>query len=200
MADNEGRSLRLPPAKPKRSGNSYVTKTFRVKELEHDPEKHVKSRELIKINSHKAVKEGGKADPVQLCKATVQRMSDEMMRCAKKDNVQGIEHALHGGADLEYEDSYGFTAFLYACVKDNYRSAMYLAKCGADINHRSKAGSTALMYAASSGRMRMLRYLLSLDPGKINVKSNEGNTPLMLATINKQVEMTSCFFKCKYCL
>lgn len=89
---------------------------------------------------------------------------------------------------VSYHNFVGFTAFLYACTKDNFASALYLAKIGAQIDHKSKLGSTALMYAASRGKIRMLRYLLSLNPTAVNDISDAGNTPLMLAVLNKQHE------------
>ncbi len=67
----------------------------------------------------------------------------------------------------------------------------YLIACGANVNAKNYWGDTVLHRLASNGQAKTIGYLVSTYKMYVNLKNNEGKTPLMLAIFHHQKDTIS---------
>ncbi|GAV09423.1 hypothetical protein RvY_18970 [Ramazzottius varieornatus] len=72
--------------------------------------------------------------------------------------------------------------------RDDVKLAQLLVAQGADLLARTSSGATAIHSGAAAGSIQVLRYLLSVDSGALNLLDHEGATALHLAVKKKQGE------------
>lgn len=89
--------------------------------------------------------------------------------------------------ELEAKDHRGITCLGYAVGANRLDVAKRLLEVRADGSLVDKAGNSALHYAAGYGRQDMLDFLLGTGLG-INQTNSSGQTPLAVATKNKQTK------------
>jgi ankyrin repeat protein len=83
-------------------------------------------------------------------------------------------------ADVNAQDTIGFTALHSAAYKGNTEAVEQLLAKGADINHKDGFGRTALHWAAYKGRAETAKLLIS-KVNNVNEPNNSGWTPLHVA-------------------
>jgi ankyrin repeat protein len=81
------------------------------------------------------------------------------------------------GTDLNFLNSAGESALMYAALKGHGALVKLLISKDADVN---KAGWTPLHYAATHGEVEIIRLLLD-QHAFVNAESPNGTTPLMMA-------------------
>ena len=92
-----------------------------------------------------------------------------------------LESLIEEGADVNVQDSEGWTALLYASSYGYTEIAQLLIEAGADVNTRNNKGWTALRYASGQENPKIAKLLI--DAGaNVDVQDQNGWTALMLAT------------------
>lgn len=133
-----------------------------------------------------------------------------LMAASELDWDPSIALLLEHGAKTQAKDQNGKTALMYAMSNRGLGAAAKLLGKGADINDSDKAGRTPLMYAITQAardtillfgedevkkeKLAKERYLelvafLIAQKADVNAKDAGGNTPLMLATAQRQPEI-----------
>ncbi|MBN1132451.1 MAG: ankyrin repeat domain-containing protein [Bacteroidales bacterium] len=76
---------------------------------------------------------------------------DELLSKVKYNDIDAVKALIAAGSDINQQDeSYGYTALMWACEFDYVDMAKLLIAEGADINITAKDGSTALVRAAGN--------------------------------------------------
>merc|ERR1712151_420367 len=100
-------------------------------------------------------------------------------------DVKSIEAYLSAGNDVDAKDAKGVTCLGYAVGANRSPVVKLLMDKKADPAAVDTSGGTAAHYAAAYGRKDLLEYLLKSGV-PVNKKNIQGQTPLALATKNKQ--------------
>merc|ERR1712039_93824 len=117
----------------------------------------------------------------------VQKTPITFQEACKWGVMQAVQDylAANGDSVVHEKDNKGITALGYAIGANRGAVAKLLIGKGADPFSVDDSGNSGLHYAAAYGRKEMLEYLMSAG-GDINKKNTQGQTPLALATKNKQ--------------
>jgi len=106
---------------------------------------------------------------------------DLVNAAVKRGNSQLLSLLLENGGDVNKPDGNGNLPMYYAGMANSTDIARLLLEKGADINARDpSSGATALHLAVSYGRNTVVEYLAE-NGARLDVRNNEGQTPLMLA-------------------
>ncbi|CAE7803216.1 ANKRD11 [Symbiodinium necroappetens] len=84
----------------------------------------------------------------------------ELMQAAYKGDTKKVKALVDGGADVNQQDAYGWTAVRYAVRNRQLKSTETLLDLGADVNIASKTGRTPLMSAAGNGLEELCKMLV----------------------------------------
>ncbi|XP_071805761.1 E3 ubiquitin-protein ligase MIB2-like [Asterias amurensis] len=100
-------------------------------------------------------------------------------------------------APLESKDDDGDTALMFAVIGKEPEIVKFLLLNGSNINASNEKGLTALHLAAAKGHPTCAEVLLKHEPStcNVNIKDNDGNTPLMVAFIKKDKQITSMLLR-----
>ena len=114
---------------------------------------------------------------------------ERLLYGAEKREIQHIKSALQNGADIDARDKWGQTA-LHKAI-DDVEIVSLLITHGADVNAKNAAfGMTALYYADCTVAQ------LLIDAGAdIDVRSQNGNTPLMWHVYNENYDVANLLSK-----
>jgi len=117
----------------------------------------------------------------------VQKSPITFQEACKWGNMKAVQDhlAANGDSVVDEKDAKGITGLGYAIAASRGSVAKLLVEKGADPFNVDSSGNSGLHYAAAYGRKEMLEYLIS-SGGGINKKNTQGQTPLALATKNKQ--------------
>jgi len=115
----------------------------------------------------------------------------------KRGNVKAVQDYIsaNGEGAVDEHDSKGITALGYAIGANRGAIVKLLVEKKADPFKVDTSGCSGLHYAAAYGRKELLEYLLSAGGNK-DAKNTQGQTPLALATKNKQTAAVE-FLKAK---
>lgn len=93
------------------------------------------------------------------------------------------------GADLDWQDEFGWTVLNYAISFNNLDICKILLKAGLDPNIKDSDGATAIHYASKkSGNIRILKLLIDFG-AEVNIIDNKpGWTPLIYALHQNNIE------------
>ena len=80
--------------------------------------------------------------------------------CKSGNNLAAVQKLLDDGADVNWKDTLGSTASMYACYQGDVEVIKLLMDRGADTDIQDKDGWTALMYASHNGKVECARLLL----------------------------------------
>lgn len=104
-----------------------------------------------------------------------------------------VKSLLNAGAQIDSEDSDGYTALFAAIFEGQVEVVRILIKERADVNKRDNDGFTPIHHAANSGDVRAVDVeigkLLINAGAKVNVASKKGIRPLHFATLGKNLEL-----------
>jgi hypothetical protein len=99
------------------------------------------------------------------------------------------------GADVNWADSYGFTALIVAAQKGQVLVVQFLVmEFGADVHQVKQDGSTALFMAVQSGHLAMVQCLVRELGADVN-QIVETGTPLGVAARMGNLDMVRCLVK-----
>ncbi len=92
-----------------------------------------------------------------------------------------ISLLIEAGADVNWQDSNGYTPLFIACQMNNdLKKVALLIKAGSDVNAQSQDGSTALMEAIKDGKIETARLLMAAG-ADIHLCDQAGRNALMHA-------------------
>eukprot|EP00439_Symbiodinium_sp_Y106_P051662 s1303_g6.t2 len=92
-----------------------------------------------------------------------------------------VKALVDGGADINQQDAYGWTAVRYAVRNRQVKSTQTLLDLGADVNIASKTGRTPLMSAAGNGLEELCKLLVEQGDADIMAADEGGKTAYDLA-------------------
>jgi len=129
---------------------------------------------------------GGIPEEVKSSLNEIHRNPVTPQEACKMGNMAAVETYLAAdGADIEAKDAKGVTCLGYAIGANRTAIVKLLIEKKANPSEVDSSGGSGLHYAAAYGRKDLLEYLAK-SGGDINKKNNAGQTPLALATKNKQ--------------
>lgn len=114
-----------------------------------------------------------------------------LMLAAHTNDAAGVRELAAKGADLNAQDSYGWTALRYAVRGRCAEAAEALVALGADVNLSSRSGRTPLMSAAGNGLSGMIRLLLKNGADKA-ATDKSGRTAYDIAMRGGSTGCTAC--------
>jgi ankyrin repeat protein len=86
--------------------------------------------------------------------------ADSLIWAAKRGDLVALETAIRSGANVNSEDSQGWTALFHAAHHGNTKALQLLIDAGADVNRGRESGFTALFSAVGGGHVEAVRLLL----------------------------------------
>jgi ankyrin repeat protein len=95
----------------------------------------------------------------------------------------------HSKAGLNVRGEGGMTSLLLALSQGHAEAVKYLLEAGADATLADEAGNAALHQAAGGGQAGIVRLLLSRSKAELNVRGQDGGTPLLLALSQGHAEV-----------
>lgn len=111
----------------------------------------------------------------------------EFLENIRKGDVQAVEIQLHGGVDPKLKSEDGVPALSVALKAKQLAIAMKLLENGADPRVPDSRGMTPLMYAVQEPDSTVAQKLLADAPNSALTADAEGKTPLIHATIARQL-------------
>lgn len=108
-----------------------------------------------------------------------ERVNAELLDAAEKGDAPKVRQLLQARADVDVEDTNGWTPLIFAAKAGNEAIVELLVRKGADVNHRSttEIGTTVLGFATGGNNPAVIDYLLT-HGADINGKARNGTTPL----------------------
>eukprot|EP00441_Pelagodinium_beii_P019736 CAMPEP_0197653592 /NCGR_PEP_ID=MMETSP1338-20131121/36306_1 /TAXON_ID=43686 ORGANISM="Pelagodinium beii, Strain RCC1491" /NCGR_SAMPLE_ID=MMETSP1338 /ASSEMBLY_ACC=CAM_ASM_000754 /LENGTH=267 /DNA_ID=CAMNT_0043228771 /DNA_START=60 /DNA_END=863 /DNA_ORIENTATION=+ len=171
----------------------------RVKSLEHDPElaamfedikkngleaamKYYQDEELMLKISQKM---GGLPQDLQPVLQKIEETPLTLHEAAKNGDLKAVEEFLNKKKPLDSQDHKGITALGYAIGANRIAVVKKLLDNRANPYAVDSNGNSGLHYASGYGRKELLEYLLKVG-GNVNQPNAQGQTPLTVATQNRQ--------------
>jgi len=139
---------------------------------------------MMKVN--RAV--GGIPEEVKDALTKMQSSPITLQEACKMGDVNAVQDYINAAgakADLEAKDSKGVTCLGYAVGANRIAVVKLLLEKKADASACDSSGGNAVHYAAAYGRKELLECLIK-GGISVNAKTTQGQTPLALATKNKQ--------------
>ena len=117
----------------------------------------------------------------------VQKSPLTLHEAAKWGDLNSVQayFSANQGADVDAKDAKGVSCLGYAIGANRTAVVKFLMEKGANAKEVDTSGGNGAHYAAAYGRKELLEFLLSAGCG-VNDKNTAGQTPLALATKNKQ--------------
>ena len=100
-----------------------------------------------------------------------------LMFASYSGNYELATFSIRNGADINAEDSFGFTILMWASSGGNLEMVKLLVENGADINAKDYEGCSSLMWASIEGHLEIVKYLVE-NGADIDAKNKDGKTAL----------------------
>ena len=107
----------------------------------------------------------------------------------KRASVQKIQSAIEQGANVNEQNSLGFTPLITAAANSRPEIISALLEAGANVNARTKYKETALIWAASNENDLEVVKLLLEAGADVNARNGNGETALMHAAFFTNAEV-----------
>lgn len=128
---------------------------------------------------------GGVPEDLSSTLEKIQKSPMTIQEACKLGATKDVAAYIKSGNDLEAKDSKGATCLAYAIGANRTEVVKLLMDAKADASACDASGGSGVHYAAAYGRKDLCEYLLK-NGGDLNKKNTAGQTPLALATKNKQ--------------
>lgn len=111
-----------------------------------------------------------------------------LLRGVRTGDLPVVVEAIANGANVNYCDAYGKTAFMYACENQDYPIMKKLLESNVNPAFKNGLGQNALMYACKYVDNETILKTL-IDSGKVNINDtdNVGKTALMYSIENQSI-------------
>jgi len=111
-----------------------------------------------------------------------------LVKASQDGDILATEKLINEGADINEQDSKGYTPLMYAVWSGKTETVKTLIHKGADINKADNYGWTPLFWALYYGHLEIASLLI--DKGaNVNIKDSSGTTPLIVAASNGHFEI-----------
>lgn len=97
--------------------------------------------------------------------------------------------------EWNFQDALGVSFIHYAASVPNPFFLQELIRRKADLKVRDSQGLTALHYAAKKGNLECLKMIIDTEPAIIDAQTDDGETPLYIATQNDQLFIVQALIK-----
>ena len=127
----------------------------------------------------------------ELCTTHSQRKPDEQafIEACEGGRIDQARQLLRSGANVNSQDSNGYTILMLACRNGHIDTArMLLGEFHANIDIQDEDGWTALMLACRFGKVDTARMLLGEFHANIDIQDELGGTALMRACENGHID------------
>merc|ERR1719195_862238 len=185
----------------KKMSEGDAATTERMKALEHDPElsaifedikkngmeaimKHSQDEELMLKFSKKM---GGLPSELQPKLKQLEESPMTLHEAAKMGDLKAVQQFLEKGRPLDVQDSKGITPLGYAIGANRIAVVKLLLDNRANPFAVDSSGNSGLHYAAGYCRKELVEYLIK-SGGSVNQTNSQGQTPLAVATQNRQAD------------
>jgi len=155
---------------------------------------------VLDYNTLNSVRSSGKRKATSLVEDASAReekkarqVNQLLIEAARKGDLGSCIKSIRDGAQVSFQ-SCGLSALFYAAFYGHDMIIDYLVNCGAGINEKNLTGVTPLGKAVESGRPDVINTVKNLlkhraDP---NIADCNGNTPLIKAVKNGNIELVKC--------
>ena len=110
---------------------------------------------------------------------------------AREGHVEVLQYLVKQGANIERNDSCGWTALMWAAIMGQLEVLRYLVEQGAKKERPCNNGTTALMWAAYKGHFGVVEFLLEDGINVNKVSPDGGDTALHWAAQKGRAEVVS---------
>lgn len=108
--------------------------------------------------------------------------------------LEGVEHFLQAGVDIEAIDEYGFSPLIEAAIANKVEVAALLLEYGADANNADVTGRTALHWAVDNHNIELCELLLA-NKADANAYTTSGQPILVYPLLRQQVELKKLLYR-----
>ena len=120
--------------------------------------------------------------------------NDQLSKAIDAGDVPACLAAVDAGADVNYRQSWGFTALMIAASRGDTNAVDSLLANGANVHLRNRVGATALACAAGMGNLEVVRSLMRAG-ADIEAQNTSGETPLFAACTDGHREVVRALLK-----
>ncbi|WP_168464094.1 ankyrin repeat domain-containing protein [Wolbachia endosymbiont of Ctenocephalides felis wCfeT] len=115
---------------------------------------------------------------------------------AQTGDIKSAKLLIRCGANIDATSKDGYIALHIAAQKNHIEFARLLLTYGANVNsvNSAKSGITPLYSAVQEGNTKIVE-LLTERGANVNVRGDANNTPLLLATLSKNIEIAKLLIK-----
>ncbi|KAF5833799.1 tankyrase 2 [Dunaliella salina] len=104
-------------------------------------------------------------------------LDEQLIDSARYDEIEDVQAALSGGANVDAADEQGRTALHMASANGHLEIVRRLLSAGADAESKNAGSNTPLHFACLNGHLEVARALLEAG-AKASVVNSAGRTPI----------------------
>ena len=102
-----------------------------------------------------------------------------------QNHADVVQVLIDAGADIEKENSQGYTPLLFACVKGFLDTVKVLVQAGAELRVAGADGDTCLIAASREGHTETVRYLVGLEQVDVDQEGGPDATTALHEAVDK---------------